>query len=57
MTIILWFLLQYVFDCSKLDSLPDIAFSINGTDFSLTAKEYVLTVSWMCVHIVCHTVN
>ncbi len=50
------FLLQYVFNCSQLDTLPDVAFTIDGTDFSLTAKEYVLTVSWMCTYcIVSHS--
>lgn len=39
--------LQYTFDCSKLDSLPDIAFSLNGAsaDFVLSGKDYVLQVS------------
>lgn len=41
----LHFVPQYVFDCSKVSSLPNIAFTINGTDYTLTGKEYVLQVS------------
>ena len=36
---------QYSFDCSKVSSLPSIAFTIGGKDFNLTGSEYVLQVS------------
>jgi hypothetical protein len=29
-------------DCSNIDSLPPISFSIGGVDFELTAKQYVI---------------
>jgi len=35
---------QYVFECSKIDSLPTITFTINGMDFSLSGPEYVVKV-------------
>lgn len=38
---------EYTFDCSKIDSLPPIAFTVGGMDFTLTGKEYVLQVSQM----------
>ncbi len=31
-------------DCDKLDQLPDVKFSIGGTDFKLTASDYALQV-------------
>ncbi len=34
-----------MFDCSSLGSLPNVTFTINGTDFTLTPDEYVLKVS------------
>ena len=37
--------IQYTFDCSKINSLPPIAFTIGGMDFNLTGPEYVLDVS------------
>ena len=37
--------LQYVFNCSKIDSLPDVTFILNGVSFTLTGKEYVVQVS------------
>ncbi len=40
--------MQWVFDCSKIDSLPDVAFVINGHSFSLTGEEYTLKVSPPC---------
>ena len=36
---------QYTFDCSKINSLPLIFFSIGGMYFNLTGPEYVLDVS------------
>lgn len=32
-------------DCSGLDSLPDLTFTIDSTDYALTAKDYVLQVT------------
>ena len=31
-------------DCSNLKSLPDIAFTIDSTDYTLTSEDYVLQV-------------
>ena len=35
---------QSLFDCDKLDSLPDVTIEINGMEFPLTHKEYVIVV-------------
>ena len=35
---------QYIVDCSKLDTLPEVAFTLGGQKYSLTGKEYVLKV-------------
>lgn len=29
-------------DCSKIESYPDITIAIGGTDFHLTAEDYIL---------------
>ena len=44
---------QYTFDCSKIDSLPSIAFTIGGMDFNLTGPEYVLDVSSLSIITLC----
>lgn len=36
---------QYVVDCEKLASLPNITFSIGGKNFALKGEEYVLKIS------------
>jgi len=36
---------EYTVDCNKIDSMPDVTFTIAGKEFTLTAKEYVLVVS------------
>lgn len=36
---------EYMFDCSKIGSLPNIAFTLNGTDFVLSGKDYVLQIT------------
>jgi len=36
---------EYTFDCSTINSLPPISFTIGGMDFNLTGPEYVLDVS------------
>lgn len=44
---------EYLINCSLIQSLPVISFSISGQQFSLTGKDYVLVVSQfgqtMCV--------
>lgn len=34
-------------DCSNIDSLPEVTFTIDNVDYSLSAKDYVLQVSAM----------
>ncbi|GFO17403.1 cathepsin d [Plakobranchus ocellatus] len=34
--------LQYEFDCSEVDSLPDVEFLIKGKKLSLSSKDYVV---------------
>lgn len=36
-------------DCSNLDTLPDITFTIDTTDYTLTGTEYVLNVQGECL--------
>jgi len=36
-------------DCSNLDSLPDMTFTIDGTDYTLSAQDYVLNVQNQCL--------
>lgn len=40
---------QYSIDCSILDSLPDIVFTIMGTDFAVPGKSAVLQISGSCL--------
>ena len=35
---------QAVVDCNKLGSMPDVAFTISGKNFTLTPEQYVLKV-------------
>lgn len=35
---------EYAFDCSKVDSLPPVNFTIGGQQFALTSAQYVLRV-------------
>ena len=35
---------QAVVDCDKLSTMPDITFTIEGRDYTLTADQYVLKV-------------
>ena len=37
--------LQYMFDCSKVSSLPPVGFTLNNHMFELTGSEYVVNVS------------
>ena len=41
---VFFFLFQYLLDCSKLSSYPNITFTIAGNTFMLTASEYTLKV-------------
>uniref|UniRef100_V5HCK7 Putative cathepsin d n=1 Tax=Ixodes ricinus TaxID=34613 RepID=V5HCK7_IXORI len=36
---------QYLLDCDKLESLPNVTFTISGKEFSLRSKDYVLKVN------------
>jgi saccharopepsin len=40
---------QYTVDCSKRDSLPDITFTLAGSNYSLPASDYILEVSGSCI--------
>jgi len=40
---------EYTVDCSKLDSLPTVTFTIQGKDFPLTPKDYVIQASGQCL--------
>merc|ERR1712039_1169639 len=40
---------EYVIDCSKISSLPDLVVVLGGQTFTLTGKDYVLQVSSQCL--------
>jgi len=40
---------EYVVDCSKKASLPDLKVTLGGQDFTLTSNDYVLQVSGQCL--------
>lgn len=40
---------QYSIDCSKRDSLPDITFSLSGSNYTLSPEEYILEMSGSCI--------
>ena len=40
---------QYTVDCEKKSSLPDITFSLAGSNYSLPASDYILEVSGSCI--------
>jgi hypothetical protein len=40
---------QYTIDCSVLDSIPDIVFTIEGIDYNIPGKSAVLQISGSCI--------
>jgi len=50
-------LAQYIFDCSQVNSLPNVGFIIGGNAFELTGSEYVIKVSSTIQHLVHHNSN
>lgn len=40
---------QYTLDCAKRDSLPDLTFTFNGHNFTISAYDYTLEVSGSCI--------
>jgi cathepsin D len=40
---------EYTVDCSKISSMPNVDFTLNGKTFTLTPKQYVLQVSGQCL--------
>lgn len=40
---------QYSVDCATRDTLPDLTFTLDGYNFTLSSKEYTLEVSGSCI--------
>jgi len=40
---------EYTIDCAKLDSMPDIVFTIDGTDYPLAGKDVVIQSQGTCL--------
>lgn len=40
---------QYTVECEKRDSLPDMAFTLSGYNFSITPYDYILEVQGSCI--------
>ncbi|KAH7146363.1 aspartic peptidase domain-containing protein [Dactylonectria macrodidyma] len=40
---------QYTVDCDKRETLPDIVFTLAGSNYSLPATDYILEVSGSCI--------
>jgi saccharopepsin len=40
---------QYTIECEKRNTLPDITFSLSGSNYSLPATDYILEVSGSCI--------
>lgn len=40
---------QYTVDCSKRDVLPDLTFTFDGYDFSISAYDYILDLGGSCI--------
>jgi len=39
----------YKVDCNKRDSLPDLTFTLSGTNFTITADDYILKTGGSCI--------
>jgi len=44
-----WTKTENLIDCSKIDTLPTLTFTIGGDDYVLEGKDYVLNVSGQCL--------
>lgn len=42
---------QYQVDCASRDSLPDLTMTLGGTNFTLSAYDYILEVSGSCISV------
>ena len=40
---------EYIVDCSKKSSLPELKVTLGGQDFTLTSEDYILEVSGQCL--------
>ncbi|KAK7203795.1 aspartic peptidase domain-containing protein [Myxozyma melibiosi] len=40
---------QYTVDCDVRDTLQDISFNLNGKEFAITAKDYIMEVQGSCI--------
>lgn len=40
---------QYSIDCAKRDSLPDVTFTLSGSNYTLPASDYILELGGSCV--------
>merc|ERR1712151_345493 len=40
---------EYVVDCSKMSSMPDVKVTLGGQEFNLMPADYVLKVSGQCL--------
>ena len=40
---------QYTIECEKRNTLPDITFSLSGSNYTLPATDYILEVSGSCI--------
>lgn len=40
---------EYTVNCDDLGTMPDVTFTINGVQFSLSPKDYVLEIQGQCL--------
>ena len=40
---------EYIVDCSTIDTMPDVTFTIAGKEFSLSPKDYILQIQNQCL--------
>merc|ERR1719238_1295691 len=40
---------EYVVDCSKISSLPDLSITLGGKPFTLSAKDYIIQMQGQCL--------